>query len=296
MAIGLRKTQLMTIVLLPQAVTTMLPAVVSQLVVIVKDTALGGILVGYVELRRAANTSASYYGNLLPTYVVVAVIYIVINMSLSTLSHYLERKLRTRRGGGPVVEIDDAEENDLMASRQSVGWERPGCGRKSLIRCRAVRLVATREWCCTIRCCPVRRAVRPASVPPGSGRAPTGGPVSRSTDRSADPAGGQPGALAGDLGGPGLPDDGDPHLTGVGQFLFDLLGDLPGQHVRLEVVDHVGLDHHPQFAAGLHGEDLLHAALGAGDRLDPSPVAAHTTPATRGGRPAGRRSRRPRPG
>ena len=37
----------------------MLPAVVSQLVVIVKDTALGGILVGYVELRRAANTAAS---------------------------------------------------------------------------------------------------------------------------------------------------------------------------------------------------------------------------------------------
>ena len=53
LAIGLNKTQLMTIVLLPQAVTTMLPAVVSQLVVIVKDTALGGILVGYVELRRA---------------------------------------------------------------------------------------------------------------------------------------------------------------------------------------------------------------------------------------------------
>ena len=60
----------------------MLPAVVSQLVVIVKDTALGGILVGYVELRRAANTSASDYGNLLPTYFVVAVIYILINLAL----------------------------------------------------------------------------------------------------------------------------------------------------------------------------------------------------------------------
>ena len=80
LAIGLRKTQIMSIVLLPQALTSMLPAVVSQLVVIVKDTALGGILVGYVELRRAANTSASNYGNLLPTYVVVAVIYILINL------------------------------------------------------------------------------------------------------------------------------------------------------------------------------------------------------------------------
>ena len=88
LAIGLNKTQLMTIVLLPQAITSMLPAVVSQLVVIVKDTALGGILVGYVELRRAANTSASFYGNLLPTYLVVAVIYIVINLALGYLSIY----------------------------------------------------------------------------------------------------------------------------------------------------------------------------------------------------------------
>lgn len=120
LALGLRKTQLMTLILLPQAITSMLPAVVSQLVVIVKDTALGGILVGYVELRRAANTSASNYGNLLPTYVVVALIYIVINMALGWLSIWLERKLRTRRGGGKVVKIDPAAQNDLMAARQQI--------------------------------------------------------------------------------------------------------------------------------------------------------------------------------
>lgn len=121
MAIGLRKSQVMNLILLPQAITSMLPAVVSQLVVIVKDTALGGILVGYVELRRAANTSASNYGNLLPTYVVVAVIYIVINLALTTLSSYLERKLRTRRGGRRrVVAVGAGEQSDLLAARQSV--------------------------------------------------------------------------------------------------------------------------------------------------------------------------------
>ena len=119
-AIGLRKTQLMTLILLPQAITSMLPAVVSQLVVIVKDTALGGILVGYVELRRAANTSASNYGNLLPTYVVVAVIYILINLALGALSTWLERKLRTRRAGGKLVRIDPAAQTDLMAARQEI--------------------------------------------------------------------------------------------------------------------------------------------------------------------------------
>jgi glutamate transport system permease protein len=120
MAIGLRKSQIMNIVLLPQAVTSMLPAVVSQLVVIVKDTALGGILVGYVELRRAANTAASAYSNFVPTYLVVALIYIVINVALGYLSTVLERRLRTRRGGGRVVRIDEAEQTDLLATRQEI--------------------------------------------------------------------------------------------------------------------------------------------------------------------------------
>jgi glutamate transport system permease protein len=120
-AIGLRKTQIMTIILLPQALTSMLPAVVAQLVVVVKDTALGGIFVGYSELRRAANTAASYYQNLLPTYVVIALIYIAVNLALGKLSNILEKRLRTRRGGGgkrvEIVEIGG--ESDLLA-RQSV--------------------------------------------------------------------------------------------------------------------------------------------------------------------------------
>ena len=89
---------------MPQAITVMLPAVVSQLVVILKDTALGGILVGYVELRRAGGTAASYYKNLLPTYVVIAAIYILLNLALSFAASYLERRLRTR-GGGRGVQI-----------------------------------------------------------------------------------------------------------------------------------------------------------------------------------------------
>jgi glutamate transport system permease protein len=120
-ALGLRKSQVMTIVLLPQALTTMLPAVVSQLVVIVKDTALGGLLgLTYSELRRAGSTSASAYGNLLPTYFVIAVMYVLINLALGQFSVYLERRLRTRRGGGPVVKIDAGAQTDLLAARQQI--------------------------------------------------------------------------------------------------------------------------------------------------------------------------------
>ena len=102
-AIGLSKTQTMTMILLPQAVTAMLPAVVAQLVVVVKDTALGGILVGFVELRRSAQVAASQYGNILATYVVIALIYIIINLLLGLLASWLERKMRSRGRKAVVV-------------------------------------------------------------------------------------------------------------------------------------------------------------------------------------------------
>ena len=46
-------------------------------------------------------------------------------------------------------------------------------------------------------------------------------------------------ALAGELGGAGLADDGDPDLARVGQLLLDLLGDVPRDHLGLDVVDRV---------------------------------------------------------
>jgi len=126
MAIGLSRSQTITMILLPQAITTMLPAVVSQLVVVVKDTALGGILVGYVELRRSAGTSASAYRNLLPTYIVVALIYIVINLLLGYLSTYLERKLRSRHGGPRVEVVNVGVQTDLLGRQEIMVLDEPG--------------------------------------------------------------------------------------------------------------------------------------------------------------------------
>src|SRR5690606_8947062 len=74
----------------------------------------------------------------------------------------------------------------------------------------------------------------------------------------------------GELGGAGLADHGDADLTRVRQLVLDLLGDVAGDDLRLDVVDGVGLDHHPDLAAGLHREDLLDArVLLAGDLLQP---------------------------
>jgi glutamate transport system permease protein len=114
-AVGLRKGQTMTSILLPQAVTAMLPAIVSQLVVIVKDTALGGVMIGFTELLNSRSTLAAVYANVVPTFIVVAVIYIVLNFLLTSFASWLEGRLRrSKRSTGAVLGKETVE--DLNAA------------------------------------------------------------------------------------------------------------------------------------------------------------------------------------
>lgn len=104
-AIGMRKSQLMIYVLLPQAVTAMLPALVSQLVVIVKDTALGGAILGFSDLMNQISTvSANYGANTIATFTVVALIFIALNLMLTQFAGWLEARIRRgKRTTGAVV-------------------------------------------------------------------------------------------------------------------------------------------------------------------------------------------------
>ncbi|GAA3376451.1 amino acid ABC transporter permease [Streptomyces sannanensis] len=115
-AIGMRKGQTMTNVLLPQAVTVMLPALVSQLVVIVKDTALGGALLGFNELlSQNRQITANYGANTIATMTVIALIYILVNYLLTSFASRLERRLRRAgKSGGAVLGADAMEETETM--------------------------------------------------------------------------------------------------------------------------------------------------------------------------------------
>ncbi|MGW7044087.1 amino acid ABC transporter permease [Streptomyces avermitilis] len=105
MAVGLRKNQVMRFILLPQAVTVMLPAIVSQLVVIVKDTALGGAVLTFSELLASVGPMSGYYGaNTIASFTIVALIYIAINFSLTTFASWLEGRLRRgKKSTGAVL-------------------------------------------------------------------------------------------------------------------------------------------------------------------------------------------------
>ncbi|MEV0077080.1 amino acid ABC transporter permease [Nocardia neocaledoniensis] len=105
-ALGLRKSQLMRLILLPQAVTAMLPALVSQMVVVLKDTALG-YQITYVELVRSAQQEGASQQNTIPALMVVALIMISLNIALTFLATTLEKRLRSRRKkGGAVLAAD----------------------------------------------------------------------------------------------------------------------------------------------------------------------------------------------
>ncbi|WP_030745439.1 amino acid ABC transporter permease [Streptomyces sp. NRRL F-5135] len=111
-AIGMRKGQTMVYVLVPQAVTAMLPALVSQLVVIVKDTALGGALLGLNELLyQLRPITANYGANTIATLVVIGLIFIGLNSLLTSFAGWLEKRLRQgKKSSGAVLSADDVQQ------------------------------------------------------------------------------------------------------------------------------------------------------------------------------------------
>jgi glutamate transport system permease protein len=101
-AIGLRKNQVMRLILAPQAIGSMLPAIISQCVVALKDTALGFVIgaAGIIQIGELIYVSP-LYRNELAVAIVLAAVFIVINYALSKLAHWLEA--RQRRAGRAVV-------------------------------------------------------------------------------------------------------------------------------------------------------------------------------------------------
>lgn len=104
LSIGLTHGQAVRTILLPQGVVAMLPALVSQLVVVVKDSALG-YLIGYAELLRQAEYLATNFANYIPAVIVIAAIFILVNFSVGLLADRLARRLRSRTSGAMQTQV-----------------------------------------------------------------------------------------------------------------------------------------------------------------------------------------------
>ncbi|MGW7090502.1 amino acid ABC transporter permease [Streptomyces sp. NPDC054874] len=118
-ALGMRKTQVTTFVLAPQAVRAMLPTIISQLVVALKDTSLG-YLITYEEFLHAGKLIASnldYDLPFIPVVMVISPIYIGMCMLLSWFATWVARRQR-RNPRTEAVGVAPAEPGTLLPGGQ----------------------------------------------------------------------------------------------------------------------------------------------------------------------------------
>ncbi|WP_313356554.1 amino acid ABC transporter permease [Microbacterium sp.] len=128
-AIGLRKSGVMRLILLPQAVRAMLPVIVAQLVVTLKDTALGFIIT-YPELLYYAKLLSSQQGRpILQSAFVIGGIYILLCLILAGVAKWVEVKTRhspklkgyTPDAGGDPRTHGESTVTEVIAMQKGAG-------------------------------------------------------------------------------------------------------------------------------------------------------------------------------
>ncbi len=91
LSLGMRETKIFFKIIFPQAIRFIIPSLIAELVIVLKDTTFAYI-VNFPDLMQDAKVLISNYDALLSTYLVIAVIYILINVALNQLAIYVERK------------------------------------------------------------------------------------------------------------------------------------------------------------------------------------------------------------
>jgi glutamate transport system permease protein len=116
-ALGMRKYQVMTSVLLPQGVKIMLPAIISQCVVALKDTSLGYVIVA-PGLTRVGKSIFQEFSNQLQTAVVLAALYVLVNLALSWVATWVQHRFVGERSAGTGPGGTAADQNQVAGEPQ----------------------------------------------------------------------------------------------------------------------------------------------------------------------------------
>lgn len=124
-AVGLRKSGVMRLILLPQAVRAMMPVIISQLVVTLKDTALGFIIT-YPELlyfAKLLGSNAQYGSPLIPSALIAGTIYVAMCLALSYIAYRVQRRTRRspRVAKGDRRALPEGTDTELIATQRGAG-------------------------------------------------------------------------------------------------------------------------------------------------------------------------------
>lgn len=125
-ALGMSHLQELMLVLLPQALRSVMPSLVSQLVVVVKDTALGSIIT-YSELLQQARQLGSAHFDSLQTIFVAGVLYFLLCFALSRVAESLPARMQRKTSGSareqviaPVAILDPSNINQQERANQEL--------------------------------------------------------------------------------------------------------------------------------------------------------------------------------
>jgi glutamate transport system permease protein len=104
-SLGMGGALVMTQVILPQAFRIVLPNLLTGLVSLLKDSTLGYV-VSYGELMQQGKELVAYYHYMIQTYLVIALVYVLINWLLTRLAAWLQVRIGTRRTSARPIEVD----------------------------------------------------------------------------------------------------------------------------------------------------------------------------------------------
>lgn len=92
-SLGLPYGTSMRLVILPQAIRTMIPSIINQFIITLKDTSILSVI-GFPELTNTGKTIAGNTFKSLQTWAIVGIMYMIVIVTLSRLAKYLERRLK----------------------------------------------------------------------------------------------------------------------------------------------------------------------------------------------------------
>ena len=104
LAIGLTQKQTLRLVLFPQAVRTMVPAIINQLVTLLKDSSLGALVLlpAVDDLLRRGRQIGEFNRNPLQALLITGLVYVLINFVLSSIA----RRIETRQSRRQIAQAD----------------------------------------------------------------------------------------------------------------------------------------------------------------------------------------------
>lgn len=112
-ALGMTRTQVMRYVVFPQAIRLVMPSLLAQVAILIKDTTLGYV-VSYPELQFSAKVLVSNTGDLIQTYLLVTVVFILVNLSITRIADvWARRQQRRYLGARQRIQNDVIDEGVL---------------------------------------------------------------------------------------------------------------------------------------------------------------------------------------